>query len=135
MIKTIYLNGTEIEYFLERKKVKNINLRIKPDMSLHVSANKWISEKVIEDFLKSKADFIFRALSKYSHLQENPPKPKLYIEGERLNFLGSSLVLSVNEGNKNTVTNDEHYIYLTVKDSNDKDLKEKMARSGIPARL
>lgn len=33
MIKTINLNGREVNYNLERKNVKNINLRIKADRS------------------------------------------------------------------------------------------------------
>ena len=39
MIHSILLGGKEIQYNLERKKVKNINLRIKPDNSVWISAN------------------------------------------------------------------------------------------------
>ena len=40
MIKTINLNGREISYDLEYKNVKNINLRIKADQSIYMSANR-----------------------------------------------------------------------------------------------
>ena len=36
MIKQIVLNGRTISYDLERKNVKNLNLRIKPDQSVFV---------------------------------------------------------------------------------------------------
>ena len=39
MIKTINLNERKISYDLERKNVKNINLRIKANQSIYVSAN------------------------------------------------------------------------------------------------
>ena len=50
MIKTINLNGREISYDLEYKNVKNINLRIKADQSIYMSANHRVSDKIIEEF-------------------------------------------------------------------------------------
>ena len=67
MIRKIELNNTIIQYDLQYKKVKNINLRIKPDGSINVSANKRVPQKFIDDFITSKADFIFRALEKYKN--------------------------------------------------------------------
>ena len=65
MIKTINLNGREISYNLERKNVKNINLRIKADQSIYVSASVRVSDSVIEEFLRSKAEYVLRALDHY----------------------------------------------------------------------
>ena len=62
MIKTIDLKGRKISYNLERKNVKNINLRIKADQSICMSANCYVSDADIEDFLQSKADYIIKAL-------------------------------------------------------------------------
>lgn len=64
MIKKIDLNKTIIQYDLQYKKVKNINLRIKPDGSINVSADKRVPQKVIDDFIISKSEFILRALEK-----------------------------------------------------------------------
>ena len=50
MIKTINLNEREISYDLEYKDVKNINLRIKADQSIYMSANHRVSDKIIEEF-------------------------------------------------------------------------------------
>lgn len=58
-------DGKAISYNLTCKKVKNINLRIKPDGSVNVSANRFTSRRVIDDFLLSKSDLIFKALKKY----------------------------------------------------------------------
>ena len=64
MIKVINLNEKTIKYDLQYKKVKNINLRIKPDGSIHVSASIRVPQKVIDEFILSKADFILKALDK-----------------------------------------------------------------------
>ena len=65
MNREIILGYRTIKYDLQYKKVKNINLRIKPDGSINVSANKKVPQKVIDDFIISKAEFILRALEKY----------------------------------------------------------------------
>jgi hypothetical protein len=46
VIKKILLNNREVEYELERKRVKNINLRIRSDGSVYVSANSAVPERV-----------------------------------------------------------------------------------------
>ena len=66
MIKELTICGTKIQYELVYKNVKNINLRIKPCGTVTVSANKRVKEKIIEEFLISKADFILKALDKFS---------------------------------------------------------------------
>ena len=50
-----------VEYELTYKNVKNINLRIKSDGTVHVSANRWIPQNEIDGFVLSKADFIQKA--------------------------------------------------------------------------
>lgn len=65
MNREIILGDRTIKYDLQYKKVKNINLRIKPDGSINVSANKKVPQTVIDDFIISKAEFILRALEKY----------------------------------------------------------------------
>lgn len=81
MIREIKLNNTIIQYDLQYKTVKNINLRIKPDGSINVSANKKVSKKVIDDFVISKADFILRALEKYKNMPVKEQK-QYYTEDE-----------------------------------------------------
>lgn len=74
MIKEIGLNGTKIEYELQYKKVKNINLRIKANGTIHVSAGKHVSHMTIDAFLVSKADFILNALERSRKRAEKPQK-------------------------------------------------------------
>lgn len=68
--KSILLNGTALSYELERKKVKNINLRVKPDGTVHVSASRWHSMRSIEALLYANADKILAALEKFRQARE-----------------------------------------------------------------
>ena len=63
MKKTIILNGRKIEYELTRKRVKNINLRVRSD-GVHVSAGRLVPLAVIESFMRNNAEYILRALDK-----------------------------------------------------------------------
>ena len=125
MIKKIDLKGRSITYNLERKNVKNINLRIKADQSIYMSANNCVSDDVIEDFLKEKADYILKALDHYAEIAKYAPSPKQYIDGESFKILGHDRRLKVIQGKRNMVESDESYVFLTVKDAADFDLKKK----------
>lgn len=118
MIKTVELNDKIVRYYLERKDVKNINLRIKPDMSVRVSANFLVSDKTIEDFLKLKANYILNALNYYSELKRYEQKPKEFIDGETFRLLGHEYRLKILEDKSNIVEIDGAFILLHIKDKN-----------------
>ena len=61
MTKSIVLNGLSLSYELERKRVKNINLRVRRDGSVFVSASNGVPLQKIEEFMRSKAEFVLRA--------------------------------------------------------------------------
>lgn len=121
MIRTVSLNGQKITYDLTIKPVKNINLRIKADQSIHVSANDRVSEEVIDDFLISKSDYILNSLNRYAEMVKYIPKPKQYINGESFRIFGHDRRLHVLEGKRNRIESDESYITLLVKDKNNTD--------------
>jgi len=81
MKRTVETKGKIIEYDLQIKRVKNINLRIRPDGSITVSVNKWVSEKTVDSFVASKSDLIFDALS---NIEEKKAVPRVlyYSESE-----------------------------------------------------
>ena len=122
MIREIVINGRSVSYNLERKDVKNINLRIKSDQKIFVSANKKVCVSEIEKFINTKADYILKALDYYAEIEKYAPKPKLYIDGESFRLLGHDRRLKVVKGKKNMVECDEAYLTLTVKDVDDYEL-------------
>ena len=74
MIKEIKLNDTIIEYELQYKDVKNINLRITPTGTISVSANKKVPLKDIEEFMVTKANVIISTLEKYKNRRQSERK-------------------------------------------------------------
>lgn len=125
MIKDIILNERKVQYTLERKNVKNINIRIKPDQSIYVSANKQVSVAQIEKFIVSKSDYIVKALERYAEIAKYSQKSKLYVDGESFRILGHNLRLKVVQDNKNRVSSDGSYITLAVKNLCDTELKKR----------
>ena len=125
MEKEILFGSTKVTYTLERKKVKNINLRVKKDGSVHVSAHPRVPLQVIEDFLRAKAAFIFKARSYYKTLSELAPPPMEYKEGDRLYILGEPCSLSLRTGKKNSVEKTADRLILTVRDTADTAMKER----------
>jgi len=123
--KTITLNEREVEYELVRKKVKNINLRIRPDCSVGVSVNSAVSAENIDGFLLSKATVIITALDKYAEIIKYSSPSYSYTTGESFRYLGKELRLKVAEGKKN-VTADGVYLYLTLPNTNDTEAKAKL---------
>lgn len=126
MKRTIELGGRIIEYDFEQKNVKNLNLRIKADQSIYVSANFNVPESIIEEFLCSKAEYILKSLDRYAEMAKYAPKPKFYVDGESFKILGHDLRLVVKKGNRNLVVSDDVYIYLTVKDPKDYAVKKRI---------
>ncbi len=126
MIKRIKLLDRVIEYDLQRKMVRNINLRIKPDKTMTISANPRVQISRIERFILEKQEFILRALEKYDKKQETLPKPKQYVDGETVKVFGQNLTLKVFLSKKNYVEIDEPFINLYVKDIDDVSLKKRV---------
>ena len=125
MKKRIELMGRQLEYELQRKKVKNINLRIKPE-GLFVSANRLVPQYIIDAFLRDRAEFILAAVERLKKAE----KPAL-IDGAEFPILGKEHVLKLYEAEKNRVKQGDKEIELFLKDSKlagkmlDKLLREK----------
>lgn len=116
-----------ISYRLTRKRVKNVNLRIKQDGSVLVSANSRVPVTFIDDFIRQKQEFILSALAKFEEKRElHQDTPKQYISGENFTLLGRSLRLKVEESKEEMIYSDGVYIILKVKDKDNFRHKEMM---------
>ncbi len=129
--RSVLCGEREIGYLLARKSVKNINLRIKPDGMVLISANRRVSVGFIENFIKSRQDFIFHALDKYVPANRKPERVMQYKDGERFLVLGQELELKVIEGEKDAVDRDGDFVCLTVKDTQDEKRRERCVKRWI----
>ena len=64
-IRQVHCESGTITYTLTRKPVKNVNMRIKEDGRVLVSANRRVSVSFIDAWIREKQVFIRRAQAKY----------------------------------------------------------------------
>ena len=104
--RTLSCNGREIKWILTRKKVKNLNLRIKPDGFVYVSANSRVTIGHIEDFIREKSDFILDALDRYAVKSSEPQLPTADMNcqnGDTLSYFGEYYTLRIEISPKEAV--------------------------------
>ncbi|MFP3154603.1 M48 family metallopeptidase [Lachnospiraceae bacterium ZAX-1] len=125
-IRQVMWAGNAIEYQLTRKPVKNINLRVKQDKKVLVSANTRVPVTYIDEFVTAKGQWILNAWGKQKPQKEDEHTagPKQYLDGERFLILGKLRYLKVLEGTLETVSMQEDTIYLTVQDKGNFNRKE-----------
>ena len=90
-------------YEVHRKKVKNINLRIKPNLEVYISVPMNLHRDYIENFIRSKEEWIKSVLKKVENVKEKQ-KDFEYKNGEIHKFLGKEYNLTVKTGNFNAVS-------------------------------
>lgn len=87
-----------ISYVLTRKQVKYINLRIKSNGEVAVSAHRRVPATYVDKFVESKAPFILEALERVEkRREETGDQPHNYETGEIFRLLGRDYTLVVEE--------------------------------------
>lgn len=125
-LRLISYNSVKIEYYLTRKNVKNINLRIRSsDGTVQVSAPYGIDTEYIDNFVLTNADFILNALKKY---KKDSEKSKYFAknrlnEGDELILLGQRLKIKIEQTENESVWTDGTYLYLRLSDANNYEIK------------
>jgi predicted metal-dependent hydrolase len=115
-IHEIVWRGQTIRFELQRKKVRNLNLNLKPDMTVMVSANERVPLNVIFDFVRSKASWIIKNTGYFSDAQPEVVQEKEYVSGETFKYLGKQMRLKVVEGIPENIRYSRGYLEMTVKD-------------------
>lgn len=115
--KQIILHGRVITYELTRKKVKNMNLRITQGGKVTVSCQPRVTDKQIEEFLLSHADFIIKGVDKMVEREQNCSRPVQYRDGEVVKVFGDKATLHVviNPG-RNVIAYNYPDVYIKAKD-------------------
>lgn len=124
--RSIIVENRGICFQLERKNVKNLNLRVRKDGSVFVSANENVSCEEIDKFVQSKASYILKAIDQFKEIEQFRSQPKQYVSGETFYIQGRGLRLRVSQAEKDTISSDGVYIFLEVKDVNDYEKKQRL---------
>ena len=104
--------GETLFYTLERKPVKNLNLRVRADGSVAVSAHPRVSLGQVETFLILKWDFIQNARRSFAQKQAAAPRQ----DGDPFSLLDEALTLRLEQGAKNAARREGDLLVVTVKD-------------------
>ena len=131
MLRTVEADGNAISYTLERKPVKNINLRIRADQCVYVSAPKDVAAKMVDAFVVEKSAYILRALKKFKDKNRETVSENKFVNGETVKFLGRNLRLKIKNASRSKVESDESYVTLYVKDAQDADLKKRVLETWL----
>lgn len=129
--RTVCLGEQSLTYSLERKAVKNLNLHVRKDGSVYVSANSRVPAKMVDEFLVSKEQFILNAQKRFREQAEMKPQPKQYVSGETFYIQGRDLRLKVSQATKDRVCSDGIHIFLETKDPSDFAKKQRMVEKFI----
>lgn len=123
-LRRIVLNGQDIEYELQRKQVKNINLRIRQDGTVYVSASPTVSLTVIEKFMQSRSGLILSAIegAKLAQRPLNDPA------GDSITVLGRVLPVTVIQGSNQGVEQKNGRLYVMLKDTSDGDKRRQLVQ-------
>ena len=125
--RLLHCENGDISYLLIRKPVKNVNLRIKSDGNVVVSANHRVPIRFIDGWIEQKQNYILSVLARYEEKRKLVQEmPKRYVSGESYELLGKSLRLEVEESEEEKVYTDGTYLFLMVKNKDDVRHKELM---------
>lgn len=116
------------QYLLTRKTVKNLNMRVKPNGEIHVSANPLVEVKYIDTFVLSHEATLIKALDKYEKMRSDSVQPLQYVSGEKIRFLGEELHLLVETSRIEEVEKIGQFLFLRVKDTTDFARKERVIK-------
>lgn len=124
--QVIYANRA-IDFVVKRKNVKNVNLNVKPDMTIEVSANEQVPIDFILDFVKSKGSWILKNVAHFKEVLPIEQSEREYVNGESYRYLGRQYRLRVQQtDDEETVKYFRGFIYMYVKDINNHNRKEKL---------
>lgn len=108
--------GHKIEYSLTRKNVKNINLRIKPNGSVEVSANYNVPLRDIEAFIIQNGQKILNALNRFCEIAAGRIS---LADGETVTLLGAEYKLHIVRSKRNSYSLCGGVLTLCVREPDD----------------
>lgn len=121
-----------IQYVLEYKNVKNINISVKPDQTVYVSAPKDAVFERIESYLQNRAKWIIAQQTKFKATKKIDETVKEYVSGESIKYLGKQYLLKVIENHSTEyISIDDYHIILNTKKKNDTYRKQKLVNDWL----
>ena len=112
--KQIEYNGEKIYFYIQKKKIKNINLKVSMDQTITISIPYRVSLKMAKEFVLSKIDWIKKQQKAYekSYLKKDS---NIFQDGEIFYLLGIPYKLKIISDKNNFINIENNYIEIHVK--------------------
>lgn len=114
----LLLNNTQVNVFIERKKIKNHYIKILPDLRVVVCIPLNMDLNLIYGFIEKHKKWIQKHLDKYKNIQKENIKDNLS-NGGIVKILDNQYIVYIYESNKNSIVIDGFNIYIYSIKSND----------------
>ena len=125
-MRSIVLNNKIIEYHVNYNSKKNVNIRIKSDITLNISAPRWVVKSELERILTKKSGWILDNLEKQRKIQRNK-KVNVLENNHSIWFQGEKYRLFYRKSDKNYVCiTDEQQIIVFSKKSEELEYSQKI---------
>ena len=126
--RTVRVQDQHLHYTLEEKPIKNVNLRIRPDGSVYVSAPFGTSRTLIDAFVASKSKQILAIQQAQSAMA---PTPRTYADGEVIQLLGRSVTLRAVQGTRDEAVWQDDTLLLRLRHPADSAARKRLTESFI----
>lgn len=133
MRRSIQLGDRTVVYELTRKPVKNVNIRVRADGSVGVSAGRWVTVAQIEEILQGRAAFLLRALETFAAMEDKRPKHTDYADGSIVYLLGQPHRVVLSQAEKNGVRREGEVLHLSLKEPDNIPLRVRTMESFLKA--
>ena len=118
-VRKILLGTREVSIEFERKRIKNINVRVRRDGTLYCSLPYYVSEKEAVAFIISKQDYLLNALDNVISEEKSKSLSRQFLDGETFMVFGSPYTLKLIQGPENVCRAENGIITLEVRDPSD----------------
>jgi len=111
-----------------RKNIKNINITIRSNGEVLVSAPRRVSKRYLDELIAKKIPWIKKKLDYFKGRKSLAVK-KSYDDGEKIYYLGEEFILKVVECSEERVWLEDGFLWLAVRSESDIAAKERLVDS------
>ncbi|TVL63807.1 metal-dependent hydrolase [Brachyspira hyodysenteriae] len=106
------------EIIIEYKKIKNIYIRVKPDLNIYVTAPKRITKKYIYELIEQRKEWIEERKEAIKKKNSFDISKKELVSGNEIYYLGKRYILEILKSQKEYIIIEDKtiYMYINIKD-------------------
>ena len=113
--ESVDINGEKIVFFVQRKNIKNINLKVNLDKKITMSIPMKMEIEIAKEFVKKKVEWIKKQQNYYESFAEE--KENITFEnGETVYLLGKQYKMKIIPSTKNSITIKGKYFQINIKE-------------------